>query len=1045
MSPTGPIGAVIKGSLRHRVVVLGLALMLAAYGLIRLASADFDVFPDFAPPRASIQTEAPGLTAEQVEALVTRPIETRTLGVPGLASVRSNSIQGLSDISVVFDPNVDVFRARQQLSEALAGLGQELPSGVSAPTLAPLTSSTGVVLIAGVTSKSLSPMELRSIADWTIRPRLLAVPGIAQVSVYGGAIKQYQIAIDPDRLARMGLSLEEVAAAAKRTLGVRGAGFIDNTNQRIVIEASDDATALQRLSQTVVAQSPGRRLTLGDVATVQAGPAPPIGGALIDGKPGLQLVVAAQYGANTVKAAKAVNAAIDGLNRELAPQGVSIRGDLFRPTGFISTALHNLEFALAIGGMLVIAVVFLFLWNARMAVIALTAIPLSLLTGTLVLELFGYSLNTMTLGGLGIAVGLLVDDAVIVVENVYRRLRLDLAAGTPAPLSEVIADATFEVRSAVVYATLAIALIFVPVLTIQDVAGRLFGPLGLAYILATLASLLVALTVTPALCSLLIRLDRLPAEEPRVTLWLKARYTKLLQATDRRLPWVAAVVIGASIAVFSLVPLLGTSFIPELKEGHYVLQMVLAPGSSIEASQRVGREVARAVLKAPHVRLVAQRAGRAEQAADVFGSNSNELDIDLEPTDAAGQKQAEDAIREVLGRVPGATFALKTFLSDRLDEVISGDTAPVVIHAEGQDLDALDKAALEIATAVRGVPGAVDVQQQNPSGVPKLLITLRHDALIRWGFNSLDVLDAIQAAYQGDTIGQVYEGDRVFEASLLLAPTLRSRPEAVASLLLKTPEGAYVPVKELADIREASGRYGVLHIGGRRLQTVTSGTDEADVGAFTARVQAKLQSLRLPAGVTVTVEGAAAAQAKSARTLLINSLLAAVAMVLLLSLTVPRLRNLGLIFLNLPFAMVGGVLALFMTGGIASLGALVGFVTLFGITLRNAIMMVSHYDLLTTNEGHRWDLSTAIEGAADRLSPILMTTLATALGLLPLAIGSGEPGREIEGPMAVVILGGLFSSAALNLLILPGLALRFGRFCAVQPKPGPQTSAAASG
>lgn len=1031
MTPTGLIGAIIKGSLRHGAVVLGLALMLAAYGVIRLASADFDVFPDFAPPRASIQTEAPGLTAEQVEALVTRPIETRTLGVPGLTSVRSNSIQGLSDISVVFDPSVDVFRARQQLSEALAGLGQELPNGVLAPSLAPLTSSTGVVLIAGVTSRTLSPMELRSLADWTIRPRLLAVTGIAQVSVYGGALKQYQIAIDPDRLARVGLSLEEVATAAKRTLGVRGAGFIDNANQRIVIETSDDAGAVQRLSQTVVVQAPGRRLTLGEVATVQAGPAPPISAALIDGQPGLQLLVSAQYGANTVKAAKAVNAAVAGLNRELAPKGVSIRGDLFRPTSFITTALHNLEFALAVGAVLVIAVVFLFLWNVRMAVIALTAIPLSLLAGTLVLDLLGYSLNTMTLGGLGIAVGLLVDNAVIVVENVYRRLRLSRGAGMPVPLDEVIADATFEVRSAVVYATLAIALIFVPVLTIQDVAGRLFGPLGLAYILATLASLLVALTVTPALCSLLIRLNKLPAEEPRLTRWLKARYTRLLQATDRRLALVAAMVVGASIAVFSLVPLLGTSFIPELKEGHYVLQMILAPGSSIEASERVGREVARALLKAPHVRLVAQRAGRAEKAADVFGSNSSELDIDLEPTDAAGQAQAEAAIREALGRVPGATFALKTFLSDRLDEVVSGDTAPVVIGAEGQDLDALDRAAVEIAAAVRTVPGAVDVQQKNPSGVPKLLISLRHDALVRWGFNSLDVLDAIQAAYQGDTIGQVYEGDRVFEAALLLAPTLRSRPEAVAALLLKTPEGGYVPVKELADIREASGRYGVLHIGGRRLQTVTSGTSDADVGAFTARVQAKLKSLRLPPGVVVTVEGAAAAAAKSARTLLINSLLAAVGMVLLLSLTVPRLRNLGLILLNLPFAMVGGVLALFLTGGIASLGALAGFVTLFGITLRNAIMMVSHYDLLTTNEGHRWDLSAAIEGAADRLSPILMTTLATALGLLPLALGSGESGREIEGPMAVVILGGLFSSAALNLLILPGLALRFGRFGAV--------------
>lgn len=1033
MKSDGLIGSIIRASLAHRVVVLGLALMLAGYGVLRLSTTNYDVFPDFAPPRAAIQTEAPGLTAEQIEVLITRPIETQILGVPGLVTLRSNSIQGLSDITVTFDATTDVFRARQQLTEALAGLGQGLPEGVLAPSLTPLTSATGIVVIAGVTSRTLSPMALRTIADWTIRPRLLAVPGVAQVSIYGGATRQYQIGLDPIRLARFGLSIEEVTAAARRTLGVRGAGFIDNPNQRIVIEATDDAATLLRLNQTVVAQSEGRRLSLGEVATVEAAPAPAIGAALINGKPGLQLIVSAQYGANTVKVGKAVDQVIAGLNRELAAQDVSVRGDLFRPTGFITTALGNLNFALIIGGVLVIVVVFLFLWNVRMAAIALTAIPLSLLAGTVVLEQLGYSLNTMTLGGLGISVGLLVDDAVIVVENVFRRLRLDRDAGSPTPLMEAIAEATYEVRSAVVYATLAIALIFLPVLTIQDVAGRLFGPLGLAYILATLASLLVALTVTPVLCSLLIRLDRLPEREPALTRWLKSRYNRLLQATDRRLAWVIAIVLGASVALFSLVPTIGTSFIPELKEGHYVIQMTLAPGSSLDASTRAGRQVAEALLKAPHVRLVAQRAGRAEKAADVFGTNYSEIEVDLEQADASGQEQSEEAIRAALQKIPGATFAVKTFLSDRLDEVVSGYTSPVVIQANGEDLDALDRTAAQIAAAVATVPGAVDVQQVNPTGVPKLLITLRHDALLRWGFNPLDVLDGIRAAYQGDVVGQVYEGDRVFEAVVLLVPSLRSRPEAVSALLLKAPDGTFVPIHKLADIREASGRYGVLHEGGRRIQTVTAGTTDPDVGAFTANIEAKLRSLRLPSGITTKVTGAAAAQSRSANTLLINSLLAAAAMLLLLSLTVPRFRNLGLILLNLPFAMVGGVLALFLTGGVASLGALVGFVTLFGITLRNAIMMVSHYELLTTSEGRAWNLGTAIEGAADRLSPILMTTLATALGLLPLAIGSGEPGREIEGPMAIVILGGLITSAALNLLVLPGIALRLGRFGGEQP------------
>jgi CzcA family heavy metal efflux pump len=815
-------------------------------------------------------------------------------------------------------------------------------------------------------------------------------------------------------------------------LGVRGAGFIDNANQRVVIEASDDAATIDKLAGTVVAQNNGHRLTLGEIATVEAAPAPPIGAALIDGRPGLQLVVSAQYGANTVKVAAAVDRVIAELGRELAPEGITLRNDLFRPTGFIETALGNLEYALILGGVLVIAVVFLFLWNIRMAAIALTAIPLSLLAGIIAIEQLGYSLNTMTLGGLGIAVGLLVDDAVIVVENVYRRLRQDKANATKMPMAEVIAAATFEVRSAVVYATLAIAVIFVPVLTMQDVAGRLFGPLGLAYLLATLASLLTALTVTPALCSLLIDRDRLPGREPWLVHWLKTRYRKLLAAVDARLIWVMAVVVGVAAATFSLVPLIGTSFIPALKEGHYVVHMTLAPGSSLAESTRVGEEVAKALRKAPNVRLVAQRAGRTERAADVYGPNYSEIEVDLAPTDAHGQAEAEAAIRNALHQIPGATFAANTFLSERLDEVLSGYTASVIIRLVGTDLDALDKAAAQIAAALRTVDGAVDVQQQNPNGIPKLLIGLRHDALLRWGFNPLDVLDAVRTAFQGDQVGQVYEGDRIFNAAVLLAPELRARPEAAAALLLRAPSGTFVPLGQLAITRDASGRYGVLHEAGRRIQVVTANTTDPNVGAFTARVQQKVRALQLLPGITVEFAGAAQAQAASARTLLIDSVLAAAGMVLLLSLSLPRLRNLGLILLNLPFAMVGGVLALLLTDAVASLGALVGFVTLFGITLRNAIMMVSHYDHLTLVEGHDWDRDTAVEGAADRLAPILMTTLATALGLLPLALGSGEPGREIEGPMAVVILGGLASSAILNLLVLPGLALRLGRFGKIQ-------------
>lgn len=1035
MNVPGLLGGIIRSSLHHRYVVLGLTLLLAAFGIFELRDANYDVFPDFAPPQASIQAEAPGFTPEQVEALVTRPIETAIAGVPGVVTIRSNSIQGLSVITMIFDPRTDVFRVRQQLTEAMTGLARQLPTGVEDPRLTPLTSSTGVVTVAGLSSDVVPLMTLRTVADWTIRPRLLAVPGVAKITVFGGEVKQYMIGIDPARLARFGVSLEEIASAASRALGIRGAGFIDNANQRIVIEASDPSSAIALLKNAVVAQNGGRRLTLGEIANVAPTAEPPIGAALINGKPGIQIIVSAQYGANTVKVAAAVAAAIRSLNAEMAPDGIAIRNDIFRPANFIATALGNLEQALLIGGALAIAVVFLFLWNVRMALIALTAIPLSLLAGAVTMHLLGYSLNTMTMGGLGIAVGLLVDDAVIVVENVYRRLRLNADSENPQERLAVIAGATYEVRSAVVFATLAIALIFVPVLTIEDVAGRLFGPLGLAYVLATLASLVVALTVTPALCAILIDPAHLPAHEPSLVHALKARYERVLNKVDRHLGTAASIVIGISIAVFSFVPTLGTSFIPELKEGHYVALMMMAPGSALEESTRVGAQVAQELLKVPHVRLVAQRTGRADKADDVFGTHYSEIDIDLAPTDAEGQEQAEAGIRAALQHTPGASFAVRTFLSDRLDEVVSGYTAPVIVRAAGTDLDALDQAAAQIASAMREVPGAVDVQLQNPGGLPKLAITLDDKALLRWGFNPLDVLDGIATGYQGAQVAQVYEGERVFNAAILLDANLRRDPENVGALMLKAPGGAYVPLRALATISETSGRYGVLHEGGQRIQVVTANSAEEDVGALDQRVRAKIGALKLPPGVTVDYAGAAEAQSRSTQSLLVNSALAATGMVLLLSLTIRRPRNLALIFLNLPFAMVGGIIALLATGGVASLGALVGFVTLFGITLRNSIMMVAHYDHTTQTEGRGWSLATAVEGASDRLAPILMTSLATALGLLPLALGSGEPGRELEGPMAVVILGGLISSAALNLLILPALALRWGRF-------GPATAAA---
>ncbi len=1025
---TGMLAAIVRFSLRFRGVVIALACIVAGYGIYTLSGAKYDVFPEFAPPQVVIQTEAVGLSPEQVEVLVTQPIENAVNGTPGVESMRSSSIQGLSVITAVFKVSSDIYRDRQLLAERLAPLASQLPQGVQAPAMSALTSSTSVVMAVGLTSDRRSMMELRTIADWTLKPRLLAVPGVAKVAVFGGEVKQLQIQVRPERLAKYKLSVEDVLVAARQATGVRGAGFIDNANQRIVLQSEGQALAAEQIARTVLIHQDGGSVTLGDVARVGAAPAPPVGAAAVMGKPAVQLVISDQYGANTLEVTQRIEQALVDMRPGLAAQGVGL-DTVFRPADFIQIATRNMQSSLMIGAVLVVAVLALFLFNLRTAAISLLAIPLSLLTASTVLDYLGFSLNTMTLGGLAIAIGLLVDDAVIVVENIYRRLQENRHLEAPrAPLT-VILGAALEVRSAVVYATFAIAMVFVPVLTMSGVAGRLFAPLGIAYILATLASLLVAVTVTPALCFVMLVNRPLPEQEPPLMRWLKERYRSLLTRMEHHHRSVIAVAALATLAGLAMLPFFGGEFLPELKEGHFIIHMAEVPGTSLQESLRTGHLVTAELLKLPIVRMVAQRAGRSEGADDTTGTQYSEIDVDLKPINAEAAEHAQSDIRKALVQFPGANFSVKTFLTERIEETLSGYTASVVVNVYGNDLDVLDREAQEIAKVLGQVRGAADVQVQSPPGTPQLVVRLRQNSLDRWGFRTLEVLDVIRTAYQGDVVGQVYEGNRVFNVAVILDPRKRKSIADVGSLLLRSPNGTYVRLDQLADIYENSGRYTVLHNGARRVQTVTSNVTGRDAKSFVNEAKKRISSaLALPPGTYVEFSGAAEAQARSTRDLLVYSAMAGIAIILLLSMMLRSSRNLLLILTNLPFALVGGVLAVLVSGEGLSVGSLIGFVTLFGITLRNSVMMLSHYDHLVNAEGAVWGPETSLRGAQERLAPILMTALVTALGLLPLAIGSGAPGREIEGPMAMVILGGLFTSTMLNLLILPGLALRYGQF-----------------
>ncbi len=1026
---TGPQAALIGLAVRFRGIVIALACLLVAYGLLSLQRADYGVFPEFAPPQVGIQAEAPGLSPQQVELLVTRPIEAAVTGLTGVQSVRSSSIQGLSAITLVFAPGSDIYRDRQLAAEGLASASRALPAGVAAPTLTPLTTSTSTVLVFGLTSKRQSLMALNTTAEWTIRRSLLAVPGVADAVVFGGETRSIQIQLHPDRLLRYGVATNDVLAAARSASGLRGAGVIDTPNQRIVLQSEGQVLDPAELARTVVTSAPTGRVTLGDVADVVLAPEPPIGAAAIMGQPGVIISVSQQYGTDTLTVTRAVDAALADLRPALTAQGIVVHDNLFRPATFIGTALSNIRNSLLLGGILVVVVLFLFLFNLRTAAIACTAIPLSLLTATLLLERFGITLNTMTLGGLAIAIGEVVDDAVIGVENIVRRLRENRALEMPRPPAQVVIDAVFEVRSAVVYATLAVILVFLPVITLPGIAGKLFAPLGIAYILAVLASLAVALTVTPALGMMWLARQSHETEDSPVARFSRTRYTALLAPMIGR---TRQVVIGAIAIVLigcAALPFFSTSFIPELKEGHFILHMSAAPGTSLDQSLALGARVTQALRRIPEIRSIAQRAGRAPKADDFWGPYYSEFDVDLVPLDGEASEQVQARINQTLAGFAGANMSLKTFLTERVEETLSGTTAPVVVNVYGDDLDVIDAKAAQIAGILKGIPSAGDVQILAPPGLPQLGIRLRPADVARWGLTPVEVLDAVRIAYQGDIVGQTFDGDRVFNVIALLDAASRADPDRVGALPIRTPQGTFVPLRQLADIVSSSGRYQIRHEGGRRVQTVTANVPDSAIAAVVATAKTRIAAnVALPAGTYVTYAGTAQAQAEARRNLLVNTLIAAVGIVLLLSVVTRNWRNLLLVLANLPFALVGGVVAVLLSGGQLSLGALIGFVTLAGITLRNSIMMISHFEHLVVVDGHDWNAATAIEGASDRLVAILMTSLVTALGLLPLAIGMGDPGREVEGPMAVVILGGLLTSMILNLLVLPTLALAFGRF-----------------
>lgn len=1018
---------IVDIALRLRVVVAALAILLMVAGVRIARQTPMDVFPEFAPPLVEIQTEAPGLSTPAVESLVTGPIENALNGISDLKTLRSKTVLGLSSVVLIFNDKSDLMKSRQLVQERLTAVAAQLPAIARPPVmLAPLSSTSRVMKI-GVSSKKLDQVALTTLIRWTVRPRLMALPGVANVAIWGQRDRQIQVLVDPQRLRDHRVTLDEVLRASRDAVLPAAGGFIETPNQRLAVTHQPAVQSARELAGVPVAFRNGSPLTLGAVSEVSEGYPPPIGDAVINDGPGLLLIVEKQLGANTLAVTQAVEAAIQTLRPGLGD--VAIDTTIFRPATFIEMSLSNLNRALLWGCLLVVVVLVLFLMEWRAAAISLTAIPLSLLTAALVLNYRGGTINVMVLAGLAIALGEVVDDAIINVENILRRLRVNRAAAEPRGTFSVVLEASVEVRSAVVYATLIVALVFMPVFFLEGLAGSFFRPLALSYVLAVAASLAVALTVTPALSLLLLPSAPLEARDPALLRRLKKGYRiALLRILDRPRAAVAAVAV-LFVLTGGATALLGEDFLPSFQEYDFLMHWVEKPGTSLDAMRRITERASRELRSIPGVRNFGAHIGRAEVADEVVGPNFTELWISLDPT--VPYRPAVDRIQKVVDGYPGLYRDVLTYLRERIKEVLTGGSAAIVVRTYGADLEVLRTSAAALGARLRDVPGVADLQVEPQVLVPEVQIALKPDAALRFGLTPGDVRRPATTLVKGTKVGEIYEDQKIFDVAVWGQPRVRADLAAVADLRIDTPGGAHVPLSEVADIYVTSSPNVIQHENASRRIDVSCNVRDRDLGSVARDIEDRVRGFAFPRGYHAEVLGEYAARRESQNRLLAFSTLALFGIILVLYSDFQSLTLTTLVTVSLPFALVGGVAAAFLSGGVLSLGSMVGFITVLGIAARNGILLVSHYRELERTEGVPFGRDLVLQGSEERLAPILMTALATALAFVPIVAGGTRPGHEIEHPMAVIILGGLVTSTILNLFLMPSLYLRFARGRAV--------------
>jgi CzcA family heavy metal efflux pump len=1028
----------IQWSIDHHWMVLGLSILLAAAGIWTARSMPVDVFPDLTAPTVTILTEGHGMAPEEMETLVTFPIEAAINGASDVRRVRSATAVGIAVVWVEFDWGTDIFQARQIVAEKLTLVSSSLPPQVERPILAPISSIMGEILFFAISSDGDDPLALRTVADTVVRRRLLAIAGVSQVTPIGGAERQFQVVAHPDQLRASSISVNELLDAVRGASQNTSAGIYMEGPQEYVLQTIGRVRTPDEIGDTVVALRGDRPVMVRDIADVREGAALKRGEGSRNGRPAVIVGVQKQPGANTVELTARLDRELDTLQKEL-PQGMTIDRTIFRQSDFIEVAVDNVIAALRDGGLLVVVIVLFFLANVRAAAITLTAMPLSLAAAVLVLRAFDATINTMTLGGMAIAIGALVDDAIIDVENVVRRLRENAARPTDEQRAtpDIVRDATLEIRTSIVFATIIIVLVFLPIFGLSGVEGRLLTPLAYAYIIALLASLAVAIVVTPALSYAFLPGARsiLRGHEGWLARTLKDRFAKdLPRALDRPL-----LVIGVSLALLVVAGVamarMGSAFLPEFNEGSLTVQANTLPGTSLPKSDEIGRRVEEILLKQPEVVATARRTGRAEYDEHVQGVEAAEIDVGLRDT---GRPRAEllAELRRGFSTLPGTNVTIGQPISHRIDHMLSGTRANIAVKIFGDDLQTLRRLGEHVREVMTAVPGAVDVSLEQQMDVPFVRFILNRPAIARYGLRADDVAEAVETSFAGTTVGRIFDRAAAFDLVVKFDPRSQSDFERLADLPIDTPNGGVLPIRLLADVRRETGPNMVLRENVQRRIVISANVAGRDLGGVVDDMRAAVSAtVPMPAGYRIEYGGQFESEQSASRRLLLLGVGVIAGLFMLLVLAFGGPRDALLVMLNLPLALIGGVAGVFLAGGVLSVASMIGFITLFGIATRNGIMLVSHIQHLMNEEGVT-DFREAVErGARERLIPILMTAMAAGLALIPLALGGGKAGSEIQTPMAIVILCGLMSSTLLNMIVVPTMYLRYGRRAAVDSEP----------